>query len=116
MTTELWGALIGAAVLVLTNVAALIKVWTDNAKIKNDRADTKAARDKDSEELHDQLQKNTWDIEKLKDENTKRDTILESLRCNVNELNTNLLLLSQKLEIFSNAVVTALKGIGGREG
>ena len=116
MTTELWGALIGAAVLVLTNVAALIKVWTDNSKIKNDRADTKAARDKDSEELHDQLQKNTWNIEKLMDENAKRDTILESLRCNVNELNTNLLLLSQKLDIFSNAVVTALKGIGGREG
>lgn len=116
MTTELWAALIGAAVLVLTNVAALLKVWADNAKIKNDRADTKAARDRDSEELHDQCLRNTMDIEKLKDENAKRDTILESLRCNVNELNTNLLLLSQKLEIFSNAVVSALRGIGGKEG
>lgn len=116
MTTEQWGVLIGAVVLVLTNLAALIKVLSDNAKIKSDRSETKAARDRDSEVLHDQCQRNTWDIDKLKDENAKRDTILDSLRCNVNELNTNLLLVSQRLELFSNAVISALNSIGVKEG
>ncbi|MBR2060075.1 MAG: hypothetical protein IKB97_05775 [Bacteroidaceae bacterium] len=116
MTNELWTAFVGAVVLLITNLALLVKVMADNAKTKADRAETKEVRDKDSADLHDAVQKNTWDIGRLKDENAQRDTILDSLRCNVNELNTNLLLLSQKLEIFSNAVVKALHGLGGKEG
>ena len=67
MTTELWAALIGAAVLLLTNSAAAVKLWGDVQKTKADRASTKEARDKDSQELHDQCMKNTWDIQSLKD-------------------------------------------------
>lgn len=47
--------LIGALVLLLTNTAGLVKVWTDNNKTKDDRIATKEARDKDSLELHDKV-------------------------------------------------------------
>lgn len=55
MTPELWAALIGAVVLLLTNTAAVIKVWGDNIATKDDRLVTKTARDKDSAELHDKV-------------------------------------------------------------
>lgn len=116
MTTELWAALIGAVVLLLTNLAALVKVWSDNSRIKAERAETKAVRDNDSEQLHDQCKKNSWEIDRLKDDNEKRDSLLESIRGNVNELNTNLLLVSQKLTIFSETLVEALKGLKNEKG
>ena len=55
MTAELWAGLIGAVILLLTNTAAVIKIWGDNLSTKDDRAATKAARDKDSAILHDKV-------------------------------------------------------------
>ena len=104
MTLDLWKALIGAIVLVLTAVAAYIKMRTDIDKIKSERADTKQARDKDSETLHDQCQRNTWEIKRLTDDAEKRDSILNEIRCQVNELNTNLLLVSKDLKYFGDAL------------
>lgn len=104
MTPELWKTLIGAIVLVLTAVAAYIKMRTDIDKIKSERASTKAQRDSDSEQLHDQCQKNTWEIKRLQDDAEKRDAILTELRYQVNELNTNLLLVSKDLKYFGDAL------------
>lgn len=55
MTPELWATLIGAVVLLLTNTAAVVKIWGDNIATKDDRAVTKEARNKDSAELHDKV-------------------------------------------------------------
>ena len=55
MTNEQIAALVGALVMCLGNLGALIKVWTDNVKLRNDRAATKEVRDKDSLELHDKV-------------------------------------------------------------
>lgn len=55
MTPELWATLIGAVVLLLTNTAAVIKIWGDNIATKDDRAATKTARNRDSAELHDKV-------------------------------------------------------------
>ena len=55
MTPELWATLIGAVVLLLTNTAAVVKIWGDNIATKDDRLATKTARDKDSAELHDKV-------------------------------------------------------------
>lgn len=104
MTPELWKTLIGAIVLVLTATAAYIKMRTDIDKIKSERADTKLKRDSDSELLHDQCQQNTWEIKRLKDDAEKRDAILAELRYQVNELNTNLLLVSKDLKYFGDAL------------
>lgn len=114
MTTELYAALIGAAVLLLTNLAALVKVLADNAKIKADRAETKTVRERDSEQLHDQCKKNSWEINRLKEDNTKRDSHLGSIQVNVNELNTNLLLVTQELRLFSSSIVNAINDLKKR--
>ena len=68
MNGELWAALIGAAVLLITNLAGLVKVWTDLARQKADRAATKAERDSDSSNLHDSCQKLTWEQARLKED------------------------------------------------
>lgn len=66
MTPELWAALIGALVLLLTNLAGLIKVWTDLSKTKSDRQTTKQTRDADSQELHDQVLKLSFQVDQNK--------------------------------------------------
>lgn len=104
MTPDLWKALIGAIVLILTAAAAYIKMRTYIDKIKSERANTKLQRDSDSEQLHDQCQKNTWEIKRLKDDAKKRDAILTELRYQVNKLNTNLLLVSKDLKYFGDAL------------
>lgn len=66
MTPELWAALIGALVLLLTNLAGLVKVWTDLSKTKSDRQATKQNRDADSQELHDQVLKLSFQVDQNK--------------------------------------------------
>lgn len=68
MTTEQIATIVGALVLCLGNLAALIKVWTDLAKQKADRLLTKAERDSDSSNLHDACQKLTWEQARLKED------------------------------------------------
>lgn len=55
MTPELWAALIGALVLLLTNLAGLVKVWSDLAKTKADRQTTKQTRDEAAQKMHDDM-------------------------------------------------------------
>lgn len=59
MTGELWAALIGGIVLLLTNSAAAIKMCADLAKTKADRVQVGARCDADSPEFHDTVQKLT---------------------------------------------------------
>ncbi len=107
MTPELWAALIGALVLLLTNLAGLVKVWQDLAKQKTDRAETKATRDKDSLELHDAVQKATWEIGILKDNAQHRDVLIEDLQKQINTLNSTLAVTNVQL----NTLVDAIKDL-----
>ena len=104
MTTELWAALIGALVLLLTNLAGLVKVWQDLAKTKASRAETKATRDKDSLELHDAVQKATWEIGILKDNAQHRDTLIEDLQKQINTLNSTLAVTNVQLNTLVDAI------------
>lgn len=78
--------------------------------IEQDRMDTKQQRDSDSQNLHDIVQRNTWEINNLKLENQHRDTILDDLRQQCNELNVNLAVVSQKLD----TLVDAIKDLKGK--
>lgn len=93
-----------AALPLLIVIIAVIWVYYKLQSIKADREVTKAARDKDSQELHDVVQKNTWEINNLKMEAQHRDTLLDDLRAQCNELNTNLALVSQKLDTLVEAI------------
>lgn len=104
LSTEQVAAVVGALVLLLTNTAALVKVWADNAKTKEDRAATRAARDQDSQELHDAVQKNTWDISNIKSENGHRQQVIEQLQTQINALNTTLATTNTKLDVLVEAI------------
>ena len=98
MTNELWAALIGGIVLLLTNTAAAIKLWADVQKTKADRASTKEQRDQDSSKLHDQCMKNSWDIQSIKDMSGHRDQVIEQLQQQITILNSTMATINVKLD------------------
>lgn len=105
MTTELWAALIGAVVLLLTNTAAAIKMWTDLQKTKADRAETKASRDADSQALHDMILKHDFAITTLKDNQALTATVVDDLRDTCSTLNTSV----AKLDVNVGNLAEAIK-------
>ena len=98
MTAELWAALIGGVVLVLTNTAAAIKLWGDLQKQKADRAETKAQRDADSQTLHDTVQRLTWENARLKEDVQFMKSGLDDHQMQLSVLNTELAKVSTKLD------------------
>ena len=104
MTPALWASLIGAIVLLLTNAAGLVKVWTDLAKTKADRQSVAARRNQDSLELHDAVQKATWEIGLLKDNAQHRDVLIEDLQKQINTLNSTLAVTNVQLNTLVDAI------------
>lgn len=96
--------LIAALVLFLTNLAGLVKVWGDLAKQKADRADTKAARDKDSQELHDKVLKHDFAISQLKDAQSLQATVVDDLRDQCSALNANIVKLDTNVANLTEAI------------
>lgn len=104
MTTELWAALIGAVVLLLTNTAAAIKLWGDMQKQKADRAETKIARDADSQSLHDKVLSHGFQIQQLKDAQSLTATVVDDLRDTCAQLNANIVKLDTNVLNLTEAV------------
>lgn len=97
MTPELWVTLTTAIVGCLGALAAYLKSRTDISDIRNQRAETKSAREQDSQELHDQCKRNSWEIDRVKEDQKLQNQILEGLRVQCNELNVNMAVLSDKM-------------------
>ena len=104
MTTELWATLIGACVLLLTNLAGLVKVWGDLARTKADRIAVGQARDKDSLELHDKILKHDFLIAQLKDQQSLTATVVDDLRDQTMALNTNIVRLDTNVSNLTEAI------------
>ena len=98
MTPEQIAALVGSVVLCLGNLAALIKVWTDNAKVVKDRIATKLERDRDSTELHDKVLKLEFQATSLKDQNGILTERVDDANRQINLLNTQLAQVLTKLD------------------
>lgn len=96
--------LIAALVLFLTNLAGLVKVWGDLAKQKADRADTKVARDRDSQELHDKVLKHDFAISQLKDTQSLQATVVDDLRDQCSALNANIVKLDTNVANLTEAI------------
>lgn len=97
MTTELWAALIGAVVLVLTNTAGLIKIIAD-------RRATKIDRDSDSQKLHDMILKHDFAITSLKDSQALTATVVDDLRDTCSTLNTSVAKLDVNVGNLADAI------------
>lgn len=91
-------ALIVAATSLVGNLALLVKVITDKIKLTNERAATAAARDKDSQALHDATQKNTWDIGILRDEMNLLKTQQQDTEHEISIVVKELAVVSTKLD------------------
>lgn len=90
--------LIGAIIGLITATTLLIKVWTDIAKIKRDRMETRDARNKDSLALHDAVLKHEFAITALKDNQSLNATVVDDLKDQVGILNTNVVKLTVVVE------------------
>lgn len=94
MDTQLIAALVG----LLTATTLLVKVWTDIAKIKRDRMETKDARNKDSLALHDAVLKLQFETTTLKDNQTLHSDKIDDLNRQSASLNTALAQVLVKLD------------------
>lgn len=63
-------------------------------KIGNDRKITKDERDKDSQELHDKVEKATWEISNIKNEQVLHRQLIEDFRTQLSTLTTEVAKLS----------------------
>lgn len=104
MTAEQIAAVVGAVLLCLGNLAALIKVWTDNAKVIKDRIATKLERDKDSTELHDKVLKLEFTTQQLKDSQQLTAQVVDDLRDQCSTLNTNIVKLDMAVANLTEVI------------
>ena len=103
-------ALIVAATSLVGNLALLVKVVTDKIKLTNDRAATAAARDKDSQDLHDSVLKHGFQIQQLRDQQALTSTVVDDLRDTCNTLNTNIVKLDLNVANLTD-VIKELKNV-----
>ena len=104
MTNELWAALIGALILLLTNTATAVKLWADVQKQKADRAATKAQRDQDSQDLHDKVLSHSFAIQQLKDAQSLTATVVDDLRDTCAQLNSNIVKLDVNVSNLTETI------------
>ena len=98
MTPELWKILVVAVAGFLGAAAGLVKVWTELARVKADREATKSDRDRDSQDLHDTVQKLTWENSRIKEDIQFMKTGLDDHQLQLATLNTELAKVSTKLD------------------
>lgn len=100
MTPEL----IVAIIAFLAAGTALIKQITDMLKMRAQRAETKEARDKDSQELHDTILRHGFDIAQLKDAQALTATVVDDLRDQCAALNSNIVKLDTNVANLTEAI------------
>ena len=76
------------------------------------RNSTKAGRDKDSQELHDAVLKIQFKLSELDGRTVHHAEILDSLTQQINILNNNLSLLTQKLDYLNEYIKEIKNGKG----
>lgn len=114
MSAELIGALVGLvsslgilAAAVTTYVKQRTKIEATQTEIRaitDARAETATRRDNEMQELRETVTKTTWDINRIKDEMSHRDNLLEDLRAQLSALNTTMAVVGQKLDILSEVI------------
>ena len=91
-------ALVVAVTSLCANGAILVKVIADKIKLTNDRMATKTERDADSQKLHDDVQRLTWENAHIKEDIALTKTSLDDHQVQLSTLNTELAKVSTKLD------------------
>lgn len=100
MTPEL----IAAIIAFLGTLGAVAKMYMELLKVKKDREEVKLIRDHDSAELHDQVLKNTFQIQQLKDAQALTSTVVDDLRDTCAALNTSVVKLDVNVSNLADAI------------
>ena len=91
-------ALVVAITSLVGNAALLVKVIADKIKLTNDRLATKTERDNDSQNLHDDVQRLTWENARLEEDLSFTKSSLDDHQIQLATLNTELAKGSTKLD------------------
>lgn len=98
------GTLATTLTLYFKQKAASEKQRASVESIVSDREATKAARDREAQELRDKLLHATWEIDNIKREANHKGTILADLQKQVNILNQNLAVNNATMENLVEAI------------
>lgn len=79
-------------------------IYRKTQNIEQARKITKVERDDDSKKMHDELLRHSWELSRIKDDNSHRDQLLEDLRKQVEAVNSNLAVVATKLDNLVEAV------------
>lgn len=69
----------------------------NSKQMNKDKEETKKNIDKESQDLRDLCKENALEIKHLKEELSQKNEILDTLRSQVNELNVNLAIVSERI-------------------
>lgn len=100
MTPELVAAIIAC----LGAIAAWFRARADVNTIRDERATTKSERDKEAQELHDDILKLKFDVTNIKGTVNLHDTLLSDISKQMNILSTNIAILSEKIDSLNNII------------
>ena len=79
-------------------------IYRKTQNIEQARKITKVERDNDSQKVHDEIQRHSWELNRIKEDNGHRDQLLEDLRRQVEAVNSNLAVVATKLDHLVDAV------------
>ena len=69
----------------------------NSEQMSKDKEETKNCIDKESQDLHDLCKENALEIKHLKEDLSSKNEVLDNLRSQVNELNVNLAIVSERI-------------------
>ena len=96
--TSLIAAIPPSALPIVVVIIGIAYLYFKFTKMEQDRNTTKVNRDADSQAIHDDILKLKFEISALKGRTDLHDTILSDINKQINILNTNLAILTEKID------------------
>jgi len=108
MTPQLIAAIIACLMGIAGLVGAItawVKAKTSTEQIRAERLRTKESRDSEAKELRDQILRNTWEINQLKENAKHNETLVDDLRAQVAAVNTEVAKALVKLDEIARSIL-----------
>lgn len=108
MTPQLIAAIVACLMGIAGLVGAItawVKAKTSTEQIRAERLRTKESRDSEAKELRDQILRNTWEINQLKENAKHSETLVDDLRAQVAAVNTEVAKALVKLDEIARSIL-----------
>ena len=108
MTPQLIAAIVACLMGIAGLVGAItawVKAKTSTEQIRAERLRTKESRDSEAKELRDQILRNTWEINQLKENAKHNETLVDDLRAQVAAVNTEVAKALVKLDEIARSIL-----------